>query len=69
MDDSERAQLQIERALAAQLERAASMARQVLGHHATSTQCIDCHGPIEPARLTHGLGRCYACAAQQEAQS
>jgi len=36
MDDADRAQLQEEQHLAAALERAASMARQALGHHPTS---------------------------------
>ena len=65
MDDADRAQLYQEQVLAAQLERAASMARQALGHHATSTTCQDCNLPIEPARIAHGFGTCASCAREQ----
>ena len=62
MDDADRAQLQEEQHLAAALERAASMARQALGRHPTSTICADCGAEIEPPRIAHGFGVCAACA-------
>ena len=65
MDDADRAQLLQEQHLAAALERAASMARQALGHHATSTTCQECNLPIEPARIAHGFGTCASCAREQ----
>ena len=64
MDDADRAQVAIERTLAAALERAASMARQALGHHATSTVCQDCGLSIEPARIAHGFATCASCARE-----
>ena len=65
MDDADRAQLQEEQYLAAALERAASMARQALGRHATSTICSDCGMAIEPPRIAHGFGTCASCAREQ----
>lgn len=66
MDDADRAQLQIEIQLARQLERAASMARQALGRHATSTTCEDCGGEIEPVRVVYGFAVCSSCAKDRE---
>ena len=66
MDDMDRAQEQEEMHRAAALERAASKARQVLGHHATSTICSDCGGPIEAPRIIYGFCRCASCAAEAE---
>jgi RNA polymerase-binding transcription factor DksA len=66
MDDADRAQLQEEQHLAAALERAASMARRVLGHHPTSSRCEDCGGEVEPARLRHGFSVCFECAVWRE---
>jgi RNA polymerase-binding transcription factor DksA len=66
MDDCDRAQVQIEIKLAQQLERAASMARQALGRHATSTICEDCGGAIEPVRITYGFATCAGCAKDRE---
>ena len=64
MDDADRAQVAIERTLAAQLERAAALARTALGHHATSTRCTDCDGEIESPRIAHGFSTCADCARQ-----
>ena len=66
MDDVDRAQITEEQHRAAALERAASMARQVLGHHATSTICVTCGGPIESVRITHGFATCAGCAIEAE---
>jgi RNA polymerase-binding transcription factor DksA len=66
MDEADRAQLQEEQHLAAALERAAAMARQVLGRHATSTICDSCGGEIEPQRVKHGFAVCFACAEWKE---
>ena len=66
MDDADRAQAQIDAHLAAALERAASMARQALGRHATSTTCESCGGGIEPVRQVYGFGLCAACAQDRE---
>ena len=66
MDDADRAQLAIDQHLAAALERAASMARAALGHHATSTKCEDCGGEIEPVRQVYGFAICAACAKDRE---
>lgn len=66
MDDADRAQLQIEIQLAQQLERAASMARQALGRHATSTTCEDCGGEIEAVRVVYGFATCATCAKDRE---
>ena len=66
MDDVDRAHITEEQHRAAALERAASMARQVLGHHPTSTLCSSCGGPIESVRITHGFGTCAGCAAEAE---
>ena len=64
MDDADRAQVAIERTLAAQLEHAAALARTVLGHHATSDTCQDCGMAIEPARIAHGFATCACCARE-----
>ena len=64
MDDADRAQAQIDAHLAAALERAASMARQALGHHPTSSLCQECGMAIEPARIAHGFGSCASCARE-----
>ena len=64
MDDADRAQLQEEQHLAAALERAASMARQALGHHPTSSLCQECGLAIEPPRLRHGFATCACCARE-----
>ena len=66
MDDADRAQIEIERTLAANLERAASMARQVLGKHPTSTECSDCGGAIEGPRVIYGFATCASCAKDRE---
>jgi RNA polymerase-binding transcription factor DksA len=66
MDDADRAQLQEEQHLAAALERAASLARSVLGHAPTSNRCEECGAEIEPQRLQHGFAVCYACAEWRE---
>lgn len=66
MDDADRAQIAIEAQLADQIERAASLARQALGRHATSSDCADCDGEIEPERLAHGFAICAACAKDRE---
>ena len=66
MDDADRAQLYQEQILAAQLERAASMARQALGRHATSSRCQECGGEIEPVRITYGFAICAGCAKDRE---
>ena len=66
MDDMDRAQLQEEMHRAAALERAASMARQALGHAPTSTICWTCGGEIEPVRITYGFGTCASCARDAE---
>ena len=66
MDDADRAQLHQEVELARALERAASMARQALGRHATSTVCVDCGGEIEPVRITYGFECCAGCAKDRE---
>ncbi len=42
------------------------MARQALGHHATSTACVDCGGEIEAARVAHGFETCFPCAQWRE---
>ena len=64
MDEADRAQLQEEQHLAAALERAAAMARQVLGRHATSTVCQECGMAIEAPRLSHGFSTCASCARE-----
>ena len=66
MDECDRASLQEEMFRAAALERAASMARQALGRHATSTQCEDCGGEIEAPRQVYGFPVCAACAKDRE---
>ena len=66
MDDADRAQIAQEIQLAQALERAASMARQALGRHATSTICWTCGGEIEPVRQVYGFGTCASCAAEAE---
>ena len=62
MDDADRAQIYQEQVLAAQLERAAALARTALGHHPTSSKCVECDGEIEPPRLAHRFNTCAACA-------
>ena len=64
MDDADRAQIAIERTLAAQLERAAALARTALGHHPTSSKCVECDGEIEPVRIAHKFNVCAACARE-----
>jgi hypothetical protein len=64
VDDADRAQVAIERTLAAQLEHAAALARTVLGHHATSTICSDCGMAIEAPRIAHGFATCASCARE-----
>jgi RNA polymerase-binding transcription factor DksA len=66
MDIADMAQLNEELERAAALERAASMARQVLGHAPTSSRCEDCGGEIEPVRLRHGFSTCFECAQWRE---
>jgi RNA polymerase-binding transcription factor DksA len=66
VDDADRAQFAIEVQLAAQLERAAALARTALGRHATSTICEDCGGEIEPVRITYGFATCAGCAKDRE---
>ena len=66
MDIADYAQLNEEIEREAALARAASMARQVLGHTPTSSRCEDCGGEIEPQRLKHGFACCYACAEWRE---
>ena len=66
MDVIDQAQHQEELHRAAALERAASMARQALGHAPTSSHCQDCGGEVEPQRLRHGFSLCYACASWRE---
>jgi RNA polymerase-binding transcription factor DksA len=66
MDDADRAQLAIEVQFAAQLERAAALARTALGRHATFTICEDCGGAIEPVRITYGFATCAGCAKDRE---
>ncbi len=66
MDDVDRAQVYEERMRADAIERAAAMARQALGHHATSTACVDCGGEIEAARVAHGFETCFPCAQWRE---
>ncbi len=66
MDDIDRAQITEEQHRAAALERAASMARQALGRHATSTTCEDCGGPIEAPRQVYHFATCSHCARDRE---
>ena len=66
MDIADMAQLNEELEREAALARAASMARQVLGHHPTSSKCESCGNEVEPARLAHGFAICFACAEWKE---
>ena len=66
MDDADRAQITEEQHRAAALERAASLARTVLGQAATSTRRTECGGEIEAVRLAYGFPLCFACAAWRE---
>jgi RNA polymerase-binding transcription factor DksA len=66
MDIADFAQLNEELEREAALARAASMARQVLGHAPTSSKCDACGGEVEPVRLRHGFSCCYACAEWRE---
>ena len=66
MDIADMAQLNEELEREAALARAASLARQVLGHAPTSSRCEECGHEVEPERLKHGFGVCYACAAWRE---
>ena len=69
MDDADRAQLIEEAQRAAALERAAALARTVLGQPAMSNRCTECGGQIEPQRQAHGFAVCFACAEWLERQS
>ena len=66
MDVIDQAQHQEELHRAAAPERAASMARQALGRHATSANCEDCGGEIEAPRQVYGFPVCAACARDRE---
>ena len=66
MDDADRAQVYEERMRAEALERAAALARTVIGQPATSTRCAECGGEIEPVRVAHGFDLCFACAEWRE---
>jgi RNA polymerase-binding transcription factor DksA len=68
MDICDMAQLNEELEREAALSRAASLARQVLGHAPTSSRCEECGQEVEPARLKHGFSICFACADWRERQ-
>ena len=66
MDIADQAQMHEEIEREAALARAASLARQVLGHAPTSSRCEECGHEVEPARLRHGFSICFSCADWRE---
>jgi RNA polymerase-binding transcription factor DksA len=66
MDIADYAQLNEQLEREAALARAASLARQVLGHEPTSSKCEGCGAEVEAQRLKHGFSVCYACAEWRE---
>ena len=68
MDIADMAQLNEEIERAAALDRAAALARRVLGHAPTSSRCEECGQEVEPQRLAHGFSICFACAEWRERQ-